>query len=160
MVDLRAGEALLGDTVRAPRATLRATVTGAMGATLSFVRNGAAEDSVAVTADPFTATRDVDAPAGTTDDRWRCELAVNGQPRVVTAHLWIAATGAPPALDAGATIDVVARDVSAVDGVARSPGSPSGCACSTRASGPRGAGWILALAMRLARRPRARRVAR
>jgi MYXO-CTERM domain-containing protein len=154
MVDLRAGDALLGDTVRAPRATLRVTVTGATGATLSFVRNGAAEDSVAVTSDPFTATRDVDAPAGTTDDRWRCELSVNGQPRVVTAHLWIAATGSPPPLDAGLSVDVSARDVSALDGGARPPGSSTGCACATRASRAPGAGWLAALGVILARRRR------
>ncbi len=124
MVDLRAGDtALLGDTVSAARITLRATVTRGQGATLSFVRNGAAEDSIAVTADPFTVTRDVDAPSGTRDDRWRCELSVNGQPRVITGHIWLAAAGEPSRPDAGPALDARTMDTAG--------SSPGSCGCHT-----------------------------
>ncbi|MFO0625182.1 MAG: CehA/McbA family metallohydrolase [Polyangiales bacterium] len=136
MVDLRAGDsALLGDTVRAPRTTLRATVTGARGATLSFVRNGAAEDGIAVNADPFTATREVDAPAGAQDDRWRCELTVNGQPRVITGHIWLAATQTPCAPMRAPRGRRDGLDARAVD-VARGPGA-AGDAAVTRPTSAR-----------------------
>ncbi|MEZ4390657.1 MAG: CehA/McbA family metallohydrolase [Polyangiales bacterium] len=142
MVDLRAGEAaMVGDTLRAPSATLRVTVTGGEGSILNFLRNGEAQTPVSVTSDPFTATLEVTAPPGTRDDRWRCELSVNGRPRVITGHIWVAATGA---LDAGLA------DASAA------PATPAGgCGCRTtrRARGAWGA-WALALAM-LARRRRA-----
>jgi hypothetical protein len=103
--------------------TLRATVTRGQGATLSFVRNGAAEDSIAVTADPFTVTRDVDAPPGTRDDRWRCELAVNGPPRVITGHIWLAAAGEPSRPDAGPALDARTMDTAG--------SSPGSCGCHT-----------------------------
>lgn len=151
MVDLRVGDtARIGDTVRARRATLQVTVTHGMGATLAFVRNGAAEDGVVVNADPFTATRQVDAPRGTEDDRWRCELSINGQPRVVTGHLWVAATAVPAAVDAGATRDAA---------VAVNPTAPGGCGCRTKPSPRRGAsGWIImALGLGLASRRRVQR---
>lgn len=141
MVELRAGDAgLIGDTVRAARATLRVTVTGATGATLSFVRNGAAQQDVTVSADPFTATREVDAPTGSTDDRWRCELTVNGQPRVVTGHIWVAPALPATDLDAG------------LDAPRASPTTPTGgCGCRAHPSPPRAAlGWLSLLVAGLA----------
>ena len=149
MVDLRAGEAMVGDTVRDRRVTLRATVTGAMGATLRFVRNGDATEPVTVNADPFTATREVDAPAGSADDWWRCELTVNGQPRVVTGHVWVAATGDAPvdagAADAGEVIDAAVG----IDASAPPAESEGGCGCrsapATRGSGGSSAVWAMAL---------------
>lgn len=152
MVELRAGDAaMIGDTVRARRATLRATVTRGMGATLAFVRNGSALDPIEVAADPFTATVEVDAPPGAADDRWRCELAVDGRPRVVTGHVWIAATGEPPVPDAGAGLDA---------GATISPAAPGGCGCRS-APGPRAArsGWaaLALLGLAIGRRSRSTR---
>jgi hypothetical protein len=122
MVDLRAGDAMLGDTVRATRVTLRATVTGGRGAALSFVRNGVARRPVAVDADPFTATL---------ADRWRCELAVDDAPRVLTGHIWVAATGAPA--DAGMAAD----------------GAGEGCGCRAGGSARGGAAgaWVALAAL-------------
>jgi hypothetical protein len=132
MVELRAGDAMIGDTVRDRRVTLRATVTRGNGATLRFVRNGGTASTVSVTADPFTTTLDVDAPPGTADDRWRCELAVNGPTRVLTGHLWIAATGEAIPPDAG-TVDA---DADAGTGEPR--GGAGGCGCrSARPAPPR-----------------------
>ncbi|MBP6830279.1 MAG: PHP domain-containing protein [Deltaproteobacteria bacterium] len=146
MVELRAGDAaMIGDTVRARRVTLRATVTHGMGSTLSFVRNGEATDPVAVNADPFTATVEVDAPPGASDDRWRCELAVNDRPRVVTGHIWIAATGVAPSPDAGLAVNPTTTS--------------DGCGCRS-APAPGGAGLgalLVAMAAALTRRRGVRR---
>lgn len=96
MVELFAGDARIGDTVRAPSVELRAVVTGGEGATLRFLRNGSAYgDSIVVDADPFEATLTVAAPGGEVDDRWRAELRIDGSPRVVTSHIWVAATSEP-----------------------------------------------------------------
>jgi MYXO-CTERM domain-containing protein len=156
MVELRAGEAaMIGDTLRARRATLRATVTHGLGASVAFVRNGARLDPVAVDADPFTATLEVDAPSGTADDRWRVELSRNGQARVVTGHLWIAATGEAPPPDAGLDAGL---DASIDAGAAVTAAAPSGCGCrSAPAPGGARSAWLIALAAAVgARRRRAR----
>ncbi len=139
MVDLRAGAtAMIGDTVRDRRTTLRATVTGAMGATLRFLRNGSATDPVAVNADPFTATMEVDAPSGTVDDWWRCELTVNDLPRVLTGHIWVAATGEAAVADAGTDGGVGAGIDAGIDAGTPSAATPDGCGCR---SGPVARGW-------------------
>jgi hypothetical protein len=104
MVELFAGESIIGDTVTARDAELRAVVTAGAGAMLRFVRNGLTEHTVMVDADPFEATHPVTAPPGDIDDRWRAELVI-GQPRVLTSHIWVQATG-EPIPDAGpATVD-------------------------------------------------------
>lgn len=145
MVDLRAGDAMLGDTVRTRRVTLRATVTQGMGSELAFVRNGEARAPVTVSADPFTTTLDVDAPPGSADDRWRCELTVGGRPRVVTGHVWVAATGDPIPVDAG-------RDAS----VSAPATQGDGCGCHAGAPARNGLwGALVAMAVGLRRRRRA-----
>jgi MYXO-CTERM domain-containing protein len=158
MVELRAGDsAMIGDTVRARHATLRATVTHGMGSTLSFVHNGAATDPVTVSADPFTATLEVDAPPGAADDRWRCELAVGDRPRVVTGHIWVAATGEAPPPDAGAP--PLAVDAGMDAGAAVTPAPNDGCGCrSAPAPSGAGLGWMLAALGLVIRRRGARRI--
>ncbi len=153
MVDLRAGDsAMVGDTVRDRRVTLRATVTGAMGATLTFVRNGDTTEPVTVSGDPFTATREVEAPAGTSDDWWRCELTVNGQPRVLTGHVWVAATGEAPPVDAGSDAGSPAVDAGIDAGVGPTV-TNEGCGCRGAPRGARGA-WVMAAAAVIAARRR------
>jgi len=95
MAELTSGEARVGDTLHATKATLQAVVTGGTGAKVRWVSNGTAEEAVAVTADPFTVSRDVDAPAAG-EDRWRVEVLVDDQPRTVTGHLWISQPQADP----------------------------------------------------------------
>lgn len=89
MVDLRSGTSLIGDTVRAGKAVLRAEVTGGVGHVLKWVRDGSALEEVEITSDPFVIEREVFAPAEG-ETRWRAEVHVDGHPRTVTGHIWIA----------------------------------------------------------------------
>ncbi|MFO0559430.1 MAG: CehA/McbA family metallohydrolase [Polyangiales bacterium] len=136
MVDLRAGSLMIGDTIRDPSATLRATVTGGTGATLRFLRNGSAAREVQVTSDPFEATLAITAGSAAIDDRWRCDLIVASKPRVVTGHLWIAAQ--PPTdsagFDASSASDAPAEPTAdaASDAAMTSP-SQAGCRCGVAA---------------------------
>ncbi len=143
MVELGAGDYLVGDTITERTAELRVRVTGGEGATIAFVRNGRAGDPIEVDADPFEATLPITAPAGDTDDRWRVQLELDGRPRVVTSHLWIRATG-EPIVDAGTT-----------DGGMGA--APSGCGCRVGSSQP--APWtaLVAVALLAARRRGSRR---
>jgi len=114
MVELVAGDARIGDTITARSAELRAIVTGGEGASLRFLRNGVRTgEPIMVDADPFETTLAIEAPDGDTDDRWRAQLDVDGDPRVVTSHLWIEATGEPIQPDAGVPTDA----------------GPGGCGC-------------------------------
>ena len=131
MVELSAGEAMVGDTVDGP-VTLRAVVTGATGGTLGFFRNGELDTQVDVEGDPFEATLEVEAPFGDTDDRWRAQLSMP-RPRVVTSHIWVRANGEAPPPDAG-------------------PGGGSGGGCDCRVAGGASGGWPLLLALAWARR--------
>ncbi len=92
MVELRAGEAVVGDTVSGD-VTVTATVTGGLGAQLRWVRDGKAETQVAVDADPFVLELPVTAP-DEGELRLRAEVLVEGKPRTVTGHLWIAPASA------------------------------------------------------------------
>src|SRR5690606_9604411 len=134
MVELVAGDARIGDTITARSAELRATVTGGQGGSLRFLRNGARHgDPIVVDADPFVTTLAIEAPDGDTDDRWRAQLDIDGDPRVVTSHLWIEATGEPIQPDAGVP----------------SEAGPGGCGCrAARAASP--APMLLALLALLA----------
>ena len=147
MIELTAGASLLGDTVRSRHATLQAIVTGANGMSLRFVRNGMTQPSIPVTSEAFTTTLEVDAPPGTNDDRWRCELIGGGIPRVITGHIWMAATGDPIPVDAGtdAAADVAAGDV--LDG-GTTPTAGGGCGChSVPIESSRGLGALACLAL-------------
>jgi MYXO-CTERM domain-containing protein len=128
MLELTAGDAMLGDTIALTRFTLRAVATGAAtGDQIRFVRNGEVEHMVEVGGDPFEATLDADAPYGENEDRWRVELWTARTPRVITSHLY----------------------------VTPQPGSPpvpsTGCGCST---GERGGvlAWLIAIAIVVRRR--------
>jgi MYXO-CTERM domain-containing protein len=73
------------------------------------------------------------------DDRWRCELSVNGRPRVLTGHVWVAASGVADA------------------GVVSPPATPDGCGCRAQRDAPKGPwGALLAMVLGLARRRRQR----
>ena len=129
MVVLGAYPAPEGDTVRGVEALFTAEVTGGAGETVRFVVDGVPLDAVEVDADPFTATLSVAAAEA---GRVRAEVMVDGYPRTVTSHLWLASDAA----DAGA---------------------PPECGCAGSA---RPAGWLAlpallaALAQRRMRRPR------
>lgn len=105
MVDLTAGDAMVGDTLGARSVRLRATVTRGRGARVRLMKNGAPEREVEVTGDPFALELVVDAPREG-EDRWRAEALVDDRTRTVTSHLWLRfdANGPrvePPAADGG-----------------------------------------------------------
>jgi hypothetical protein len=129
MVVLDADPAPEGDTVRGVKALFTAQVTGGEGERVRFVVDGVPLDAVLVDADPFTATLYM---AAADAGRVRAEVMVDGHPRTVTSHLWLAA-----------------------DDVEVAPTPECGCAGTARP-----AGWLAlpallaALAQRRARRPR------
>ena len=90
MVDLRIGDALVGDTVQGDQLVMKITVTGGVGSKLVVFKDGAQLSSTDVTADPFELA-DIVAPG-----RYRAEAQFDGQPRTVTANLWLEPSPAPP----------------------------------------------------------------
>lgn len=131
MVELVAGDRMIGDTITERSAELTARVTGGTGTSLRLLRNGRVVETFEVDADPFEVTVPVTAPAGDVDDRWRAQLEIDGRPRVVTSHIWVRATG-EPALDGGAA-----------DG--GTGGASGGCGCrAARRSAPP---WLAVLAV-------------
>lgn len=146
MVELSAGAAVLGDTVTGRSAVLTARVTGGLGSSLRFVKNGEPDEEVVIDADPFVLTRDVFAPESpespesgeptgpALEDRWRVEVLVDKQPRTVSSPLYLRhdPLGPDPVGD---------RD--------RPPGGCSISAAPPRTS-PLGAGSVAAVAALLA----------
>ena len=111
MIEVVSSVAPEGDTVKAKTTKLTATVTGGIGHTVRWVKNGQVQPDVAVEADPQVIELEVTAPESG-EDRWRAEALINGRRRTVTSHLFIA----PPA--AGASEE-----------------SDSGCGCRMRGPG-------------------------
>lgn len=91
MVDLRVGDGMVGDTVIAQAPPLKVTVTGGVGSKLVVFKDGAEFTSAEVTTDPFELA-DVVNGGG----RFRAEVQLEGQPRTVTANLWVESPVAPP----------------------------------------------------------------
>lgn len=95
MVDLTAGEARVGDTLKVETAALAARVTGGRGAQLRWVVDGEVErELVTIDSDDFELSATLAAPAQG-EKRVRAELLVGGAVRVVTGHLWLAPPDAP-----------------------------------------------------------------
>ncbi|MBX3208462.1 MAG: CehA/McbA family metallohydrolase [Labilithrix sp.] len=93
-----------GDTLGVRSIFLRARVTGGVGQTVRFVKNGAPEDAVAVTSDPFVHAIRVAAPEQG-EDRWRAEALVDERPRTVTSHVWLVRDPAGPEAEAPSAND-------------------------------------------------------
>ncbi|HYO68296.1 MAG TPA: hypothetical protein VEU33_19675 [Archangium sp.] len=91
MVDLTSSVAPTGDTVLAQSARLSARVTGAKGHQVRFIHNGVRLPLVEVGSEDFVVEQDVTAPEHG-EDRFRVEVWINGHPRTVTSHLWLART--------------------------------------------------------------------
>jgi MYXO-CTERM domain-containing protein len=89
MVELESSVAPSGDTVLAGSTRLSARVTGGRGHQVRFVHNGVRLPPVKVTGDPFVLEQDVTAPEHG-EDRFRVEVWVEGRPRTVTSHVWVA----------------------------------------------------------------------
>lgn len=133
MVELVSSAAPTGDTVSADKAELSATITGGVGYTVRFVKNGAAEPEVDVDSDPFVMKLPVVAPV-TGQDRYRVEVLQGSERRTVTSHLWLetAAAGDAGLGGAGGT---AGGGGSAADG-----SDDAGCGCGV-ARGPL-FGWL------------------
>lgn len=95
MVDLRIGDGMVGDTVVAHSPLMKVMVTGGVGSKLVVFKDGVELRSVEVTQDPFELVEQV---AG---GRFRAEAQIAGQPRTVTANLWVSAPTAPPPMGCG-----------------------------------------------------------
>jgi MYXO-CTERM domain-containing protein len=91
MIELTSGVVPTGDTVLAESTRLSARVTGARGHQVRFVHNGVRLPLVEVTSEDFVVERDVTAPEHG-EDRFRVEVWMNGRPRTLTSHLWVART--------------------------------------------------------------------
>jgi MYXO-CTERM domain-containing protein len=135
MVELTSAVAPTGDTVLAEGTRLSARVTGARGQQVRFVHNGVRLPLLEVTSDDFVVERDVTAPEHG-EDRFRVEVWMNGRPRTITSHLWVARTA----------------DMRGVPGpVPRLP-EPSGCGCGSAPGWSTGVLALLVLALGRRRR--------
>jgi MYXO-CTERM domain-containing protein len=149
-------EPIEGDTIVADEVTLVAQVTGAAGQEIRWVQNGTAEDLQVIDADPFELQRTVAAPADG-QDRYRVEVFVDGERRVVASHLWVEASG--EAGDTGGTVDgttggggdgagsasgPMGADTgsSGTEGAAESDSS-GGCGCRSSTGAPAGGWWLV-----------------
>ncbi len=130
MVELSSSVEPTGDTVLAEGTRLSARVTGARGRQVRFVHNGVRLPLVDVDSDDFRVERDVSAPAQG-EDRFRVEVWVNGHPRTVTSHLWVARSADQRGLPGPVLPEV----------------EPTACGCGT-APGWGGGVLVLALWMR------------
>lgn len=151
MIELGAGDAKVGDTIVADSVTLKARVTGAMGGTVRFLKNGKGLPAVDVTSDPFETGIDINAPASG-EDRYRAEVSIENQLKTITSYLWVKAASAPSGAGSGG-------------GATSSSGPPKdapgpaagGCGCSMK--GDVESAWLsplLALAAAARRRRRRR----
>jgi hypothetical protein len=106
MVELTAGDALPGDTLKQRSAILHAKITGlpqdqTQSVTAHWVHNGVAEDDFSVTSDPFETDREITAPP-TGEDRWRFEvLLADNHMHTITNHVFLSydASGPDPVAD-------------------------------------------------------------
>jgi hypothetical protein len=105
---------------------LRATMTGGVGASVRFVRNGVPLEAAAVDSDPFVQELAITPPASG-EDRYRAEVLVDDHPRTVTSHVWIAPAPA---------------SVTRVEAL-------GGCGCRSSMSSGAPAGWMMALCVAL-----------
>lgn len=125
MVELFAGDAMIGDTVAARGATLRAVVKGAnVGDVVYWVKNGERQGSLDVTSADQTFTLPVSAPKSG-EDRYRFEVFAGPAMRTMTGHVY-----------------VTFKDVG-IDPTIPSP--TSGCSCTT--SGGDGPAFFGAIAL-------------
>lgn len=118
MVELVSSVAPVGDSIAAAKTELSATITGGVGYTARFVKNGQPEPEVDVDSDPFVLKLPADAPVSG-EDRYRVEVLEGGARRTVTSHLWLKNAEAS---DAGA-------GGSGGGGAAEDESDDGGCGC-------------------------------
>lgn len=163
-----------GDTIAAAEVTLLATVQGGDGQELRLVHDGESTELVSIDDDPFEVQWTVDPPS-TGQERYRVEVLVDGERRVVSSHLWVEdgpdvggadSTGgtAGGAGGSGSSAGADRTDTSGgpesttgASGGAGGDDDDSGCACAVPARGPRRpvAAWMFVLLGLAAARRRA-----
>lgn len=129
MIELSSEQPIVGDTVTAARARFVATVTGGAGDTFRWVVDGEEGEPIAIAGDPWTTSIRLEVLPQEVS-RVRAQVFVDGDPRTVTSHLWLASDGTTP------------------------PGDGSGCRCAFpgRATAGALAPAFLALALLVRRR--------
>lgn len=110
MIEMELSGRRRGDTVSALQSTLRATVTGADGNLLRFIKNGATLAETTVIGDAFVYEVIVDAPASG-QDRYRSEIANGDSIRTLTSYVWLQAL-AEDEDDSGCSMTAPARQPS------------------------------------------------
>ncbi|MCX4244022.1 CehA/McbA family metallohydrolase [Paraliomyxa miuraensis] len=166
MVELAALQEIDGDTIRADEVTLTAVITGAAGQQVRLVENGASAGTQAIDEDPAMVQWNVTAPAQG-QDRYRVEILVDGERRVVTSHLWVEAGPASSdtgdmdtGLDesggttSGGGADSSGSGTSSTGSAGASEGADDGCGCTTTDSGGRAWAWMLLMVLGARRRHR------
>lgn len=83
--------ALPGDTLRIRSGRLVARITGGLGHSARFVKNGEAQEIVPIDADPFELAQDVrpSSEDPSREDRWRVEVLVDKVPRTLTSPIYV-----------------------------------------------------------------------
>jgi MYXO-CTERM domain-containing protein len=127
MVELFAGDAMIGDDVHGPEIEVMVRVEGGAGHALRLVRDGLPGEAIAIDGDPFVYTTAFETPESATI-RVRAEVLVDGTPRTVTSHLWLSREAPIP--------------------------SAVGCGCATSGAPMAGAVLLLLLALAGSRRLR------
>lgn len=172
MVELDALQAIDGDTIRADEVTLTAVITGAAGQQARWVVNGVPQGAQAIVEDPAQLELTVTAPA-TGQDRYRVEVLVDGDRRVVTSHLWVEAglgastgtgtsTGESGLDDTGLGSSTSGTSTTAgaeTEGAAGANADGGGCGCTTTRPGDHAwlIPWVVIAGWRRGRaRPRTR----
>ena len=156
-VTFDAVEEITADTIAANDVTFVAQVQGGEGQEIRLVRNGEAEPLQVVDGDPYEAQWTVSAPEDG-EDRYRVELFVDGERRVVSSHLWVQpgpdggvdstggddGTSTTSTSSADTTTTTAASDAdTGSTGDPAQDGSDDGCSCRADTH-PRGvAGWGL-----------------
>lgn len=144
-------EEIVQDTISANEVTFVAQIEGGEGQEVRLVHNGEAGDLQVIDADPFEAQWTVQAP-DEGEDRYRVEVFVDGERRVVTSHLWVQ-PGPPGGADSTGGDDDTSSTTTASmpgttsvgtsdsdsTGTAGQDDNDSGCSCRA-ATHPRG--WV------------------
>lgn len=156
MVELDASQPIDGDTIRADEVTLTAVITGAAGQQARWVIDGAPQAAQALDGDRVLLELPVTAPPEG-QDRYRVEVLVDGDRRVLTSHLWVEAsppaggdtsTGGEGLDDTGANTSLAGTSTTGTVGTtgdgtaAANERLDDGCGCTSPRSRP-SAWWLL-----------------
>ncbi len=111
LVDMRIGDAEIGDEITADTARVEVSVTGGAGMFVQLWKDGAKLEQRAITSDDFKTTFDDDTEGGVHPHRYRIEVINDANNRiVVTSHIYVNApplTGFVGCCDGGGSTGIV-----------------------------------------------------